>query len=217
MTKAEVKKLQRDLNRFTNKFLEKFPEIPVDGDRGPLTNKRIVGCKFYIGYEGGRQRSTRVTRLFRARLARPTSPGITTPELVELGKQRRKDQHERANEPAGPGVSRFDERRVANWMKPYLEFARKNGWPGILLSGFRSPAESEEECRQICGDPSCSPPDRPCAGRKSNHSGNKKPKGAIDVTKHEPFAELMEHCPLNPRIFNAIGPSDPNHFSATGH
>lgn len=217
MTKAEVEQLQRDLNRFTNRFLEKFPEVTVDGDRGPLTNKRIVGCKFYIGYEGGPQRSTRVTPLFRKRLARPTSPEFTTAEVRKLGKERRKDQHERANEPAGPGVSRFDEQKVANWMKPYLQFARRNGWHGILLSGFRSPAESEQECVNICGAPSCRPPDRPCAGRKSNHSGNKKPKGAIDVTLHEHFAELMERCPLNPRIFNAIGPRDPNHFSATGH
>jgi hypothetical protein len=213
MTKAEVKGLQRDLNRFTNKFLEKFPELRVDGDRGPLTNKRIVGCKFYIGYEGGQQRSTRVTPLFRARLARPTSPGITTPELVELGKQRRKDQKERANEPAGPGVSRFDEQRVANWMKPYLEFARKNGWKGVLSSGFRDPADSVRICFEQCNAPSCP---GTCAGRKSNHSGNKKPKGAIDVTFHKEFGELMEHCPLKPRIFNALGAKDPEHFSSTG-
>ena len=189
----------------------------VDGDRGPLTNKRIVGCKFYIGYGGGRQRSTRVSPVFRRRLDRPTSPVITTPEMVELGKQRRKDQHERANAPAGPGVSRFEGRRVANWMKPYLEFAREKGWRGTLVSGFRDPADSEHECMKICGAPSCRPPFRPCAGRNSNHSGNKKPKGAMDVSEHKRFAELMERCPLDPRIFNALGAADPEHFSATGH
>jgi hypothetical protein len=217
MTKAEVKDLQRDLNRFTNKLLEKFPEITVDGKRGPLTNKRIVGCKFYLGYEGGPQRSTRVTRLFHKRLNRPTSRNIMSDQMLALAEARRKEQHKRAREPAGPGVSRFDGQKVANWMKPYLQFARRKGWHGTLLSGFRSPAESEQECINQCGKPSCSPPDRPCAGRRSNHSGNKKPKGAIDVTLHEQFAELMERCPLNPPIFNAIGAADPNHFSATGH
>lgn len=213
MTKAEVKKLQRDLNRFTDKFLEKFPKLVDDGDRGPLTNKRIVGVKFYIGYEGGPQRSTRVTPLFRKRLARPTSPEFTNAEMRRLGKERRKDQEKRANEPPGPGVSRFEGQKVANWMKPYLEFARKNGWAGTVTSGFRSPAESEQECIRQCGAPSC--PGK-CAGRTSNHSGNKSPKGALDVSDIRTFARLMESCPLQPRIFNALGAADPEHFSPTG-
>lgn len=213
MTKAEVEQLQSDLNRFTDKFLEKFPQLMVDGDRGPLTNKRIVGCKFYLGYEGGRQRSMRVTAQFRRRLDRPTSREVTPAEMIELGKQRRKDQHERARQPAAAGATLVDGRPVANWMKPYLDFARRNGWQGTLISGFRDPAHSEQLCFQICGAASC--PGR-CAGRKSNHSGNKKPKGAMDVSDFKRFGELMKSCPLEPRIFNALGADDPNHFSATG-
>jgi hypothetical protein len=30
------------------------------------------------------------------------------------------------------------------------------------------------------------------------------------------FGRLMRRCPHNPRIFNALGARDPNHFSATG-
>jgi hypothetical protein len=213
MTKAEVEQLQRDMNRFTDKFLEKFPKLIVDGDRGPLTGKRIAGCKFYIGYEGGRQRSKRATAQFRRRLDRPTSREVTPAEMIELGKQRRRDQHERAQLPVQAGATLFDDQRVANWMKPYLEFARKNGWKGELTSGFRDPAHSEHICFIQCGAPSCK---GTCAGRKSNHSGNKKPKGAIDVTQHKHFGELMERCPLQPRIFNALGAADPEHFSATG-
>ncbi|MGH3115245.1 MAG: hypothetical protein ACRDOP_17430 [Gaiellaceae bacterium] len=213
MTKAEAKDLQRDLNRFTGKFLEKFPHLSVDGDRGPLTNKRIVGCKFYIGYEGGRQRSMRVTAQFRRRLDRPTSPEVLPAEMIALGKERRRDQHERAQQSLAAGATQFDGRPVANWMKPYLEFARKNGWQGELTSGFRDPAHSEHICFIQCGAPSCK---GTCAGRKSNHSGNKKPKGAIDVTQHKHFGELMKRCPLEPRIFNALGAADPEHFSATG-
>jgi hypothetical protein len=213
MTKAEAEQLQKNLNRFTNKFLEKFPELMVDGDRGPLTNKRIVGCKFYIGYEGGRQRSTRVTPVFRARLARPTSTEVVPAEMIALGKQRRKDQHERAKQPPAAGTTQFDGRLVANWMKPYLEFARENGWKGQLTSGFRDPAHSEHICFVQCGAPSCP---GTCAGRRSNHVGNKKPQGAIDVSDHARFGQLMESCPLKPRIFNALGAADPEHFSATG-
>jgi len=213
MTKAEVKDLQRDLNRFTDKFLEEFPELIVDGDRGPLTNKRIVGCKFYLGYEGGRQRSMRLTAQFRRRLGRPTSAELTPPEMIGLGKERRRDQHERARLPLEAGATRFDGRPVANWMKPYLEFARKNGWAGTVTSGFRDPAESEQLCIRQCGAPSCP---GTCAGRKSNHSGNKKPKGAIDVSDISTFGRLMESCPLKPQIFNALGAADPEHFSATG-
>ena len=213
MTKAQVEELQRDMNRFTKKFLEKFPELMVDGDRGPLTDKRIVGCKFYLGYEGGPQRSTRASPMFRKRLDKPTSREFAPAEMIELGKQRRKDQHELARQPAAAGATQFDGRPVANWMKPYLEFARQNGWQGTLISGFRDPARSERLCFQICGAASC--PGR-CAGRKSNHSGNKKPKGALDVSDFKRFGELMERCPVRPRIFNALGAQDPNHFSATG-
>ena len=81
--------------------------------------------------------NSRVTPLFRKRLARPTSPEVTTAEMRKLGKQRREDQHKRANEPAGPGVGRFDGQRVANWMKPYLEFARKNGVKIAFDGNFR--------------------------------------------------------------------------------
>jgi hypothetical protein len=194
-------------------FLEKFPELLVDGDRGPLTNKRIVGCKFYLGYEGGPQLSKRVTPLFRKRLSRPTSSRFLPAEMIELGKERRRDQHERARQPAGAGATLFEGRRVATWIKPYLDFARRNGWKGTLTSGFRDPAESEQLCISQCGKPSCP---GTCAGRKSNHSGNKKPKGAIDVSDIATFTRLMESCPLKPRIFNALGAADPEHFSTTG-
>jgi hypothetical protein len=52
MTKEKVTELQKDLNRFTGKFLTKVAPIMVDGARGPATNRRIVECKFFIGYTG---------------------------------------------------------------------------------------------------------------------------------------------------------------------
>ena len=61
MTKEEVKQLQSAMNRFTGKFLENFPPLVVDGDRGPATNRRISVCKLFLGYKGGAVRSHRVT------------------------------------------------------------------------------------------------------------------------------------------------------------
>jgi hypothetical protein len=209
MTKEEVKQLQRAMNRFTGKFLETFPPIIVDGVRGHATNRRISVCKLYLGYEGNAVRSHRVTPLFLKRLNRPA---IMPAAMIKRAEERRREQHERARRRV-TGVATFDGRPVANWLRPYLEFARKNGWKGTLNSGFRDPAESEAICFHKYNQPSCP---GVCAGRASNHSGKTKPKGALDVSDFARFGQLMQSCPLQPRIFNAL-PSDPVHFSATGH
>jgi hypothetical protein len=209
MTKEEVKQLQSAMNRFTGKFLENFPPLVVDGDRGPATNRRISVCKLFLGYKGGAVRSHRVTPLFLKRLNRPE---IEPAAMIKLGEERRREQHERARRQV-TGVATFDGRPVARWLKPYLDFARKNGWTGTLNSGFRDPDESEAICFHKCSAPSCP---GVCAGRTSNHSGKTKPKGAVDVSDFARFGQLMQSCPLNPRILNDLT-SDPVHFSATGH
>jgi hypothetical protein len=210
MTTAEVKQLQRAMNRFTERFLENFPPLQVDGDRGRSTNRRISICKFYLGYEDGAQRSHRVTPLFLKRLSQP---GTMPAAMIELARERRQKQLERARKQI-PGVATFDGRKVATWLKPYLDFARENGWTGTITSGYRTPEESEDLCIEQCGQPSC--PGK-CAGRTSNHSGKTQPKGAVDVSDIARFARLMERCPLEPRIFNDLGDADPEHFSTTGH
>jgi len=209
MTKTEVTQLQRAMNRFTGKLLENFPPIVVDGIRGPATNRRISECKLYLGYEGDAVRSHRVTPLFLKRLS---DPKILPAAMAKLAEEQRRKQRERALRPVA-GVATFDGRPVAKWMLPYLEFARQNGWKGTLNSGFRDPAHSEGICFQKCGKPTCP---GICAGRTSNHSGKTKPKGAVDVSDFGRFAQLMQRCTLQPRIFNELS-SDPVHFSATGH
>jgi hypothetical protein len=213
MTKEQVKELQKDLNRFTGRFLEKVGRIMVDGDRGPATNRRVVECKFYIGYAGDPQRSTRLTPQFRKRLSHPKSSEFLPAAMIKRGEQRRREQRERAQQSVTTGVTTFDGRPVAAWMKPYLDFARENGWRGTLTSGFRDPAHSEQLCLQMCGAPSC--PGR-CAGRASNHAGSTKPRGALDVSDFARFGQLMQRCPLQPRLFNALGAQDPVHFSVSG-
>jgi hypothetical protein len=209
MTEKEIKELQRAMNRFTNRFLENFPPLIVDGDRGRSTNRRVGVCKFFLGYPPGAERSHRVTPLFLTRLNRPA---MMPPAMIKRGEERRREQHERARRRV-TGVATFDGRAVANWMKPYLDFARKNGWKGTLVSGFRDPAESEAICFQKCGQPSCH---GTCAGRTSNHSGKTTPKGAVDVSDFARFGQLMQRCSLEPRIFNELE-HDRSHFSATGH
>jgi hypothetical protein len=133
--------------------------------------------------------------------------------MIKRGEQRRREQRQHAQQPVTTGVTTFDGRPVAAWMQPYLEFARENGWRGTLTSGFRDPAHSEQLCFQMCGAPSC--PGR-CAGKASNHAGSTKPRGALDVSDFARFGQLMQRCPHQPRIFNALGAQDPIHFSVSG-
>ena len=102
---------------------------------------------------------------------------------------------------------------VAAWMVPWLERSVKAGWSGNLLSGFRTPEYSEGLCYAICGAPSC--PGR-CAGRNSGHSQKVYPGGCIDVVYSEAahFAAIQRR--IGSPLHNAIGPSDPNHFSVSG-
>jgi hypothetical protein len=111
------------------------------------------------------------------------------------------------------GVAWYDGKRVAAWMVPYLVWARKNGWRGYLVSGWRDPVYSESLCRAMCGAPRC--PGR-CAGRSSNHSGSVQPAGAIDVSDYYRFQELMKKCPYSPRLQNRLGARDPVHLSVSG-
>lgn len=213
MTKAEVRELQRDLNAFTKRWLEKVAPIMVDGDKGHATNTRIRTTKYYIGYTGKPQQSSTVSDVYRKRLDHPKGDAVP-PRMRARGEERRRAQHERANNPNPVGVTTFDGRPVARWMVKYLEFARNRGWRGTLNSGWRDPAFSEQLCFRMCGAPSC--PGR-CAGRASNHSGSKAPQGALDVSDFAKFGQLMARSDApNPRIFNALGARDPVHFSASG-
>lgn len=215
MTKREVVELQKDMNSFTGRFLEDFPRLRVDGVRGHATNRRIQTCKYYIGYDGKTQRSSRVTQPFRRRLDHPK--GETVPETMRRRgeRRRRKQRHEAQHPQVSKGVVLYDGRPCAAWLVPYLDFARNHGWDGVLNSGWRDPERSEQLCLQMCGAKTC--PGR-CAGRSSNHSGSEKPMGAIDVSFYTEFGQLMRRpdAPRNPPIFNALGAQDPVHFSATG-
>jgi hypothetical protein len=56
LTKDEVRRLQKGLNRFTERYLEGVGPLLVDGVKGPATCKRIVMVKYHLGYTGEAQR-----------------------------------------------------------------------------------------------------------------------------------------------------------------
>jgi glycoside hydrolase-like protein/putative peptidoglycan binding protein len=210
-----TRSLQKLLNAFAAKHLKGMAPLAVDGKIGPATKARIRAVKYYLGYADKNRKSVAVDAKLLQRLHRPGSARLSNPAMLARARARRRKQHKMAKRSAAPhaGVATFDGRPVAAWMAPYLHWARDNGWAGTLNSGWRDPAYSEHLCMQKCGKPKCP---NTCAGRSSNHVGRVKPQGAIDVSHYAEFAELMRRCPLTPRILNDL-PSDPVHFSATGH
>lgn len=223
MTREETKSLQRRMNAFVKIYLEGLGPILVDGELGQSTQGRIRTIKWYLGYQvpkgskgGSNSLDPTPDNDFRSRLWHPKSLLYSTPVRLARAASRRVAQRKRAREndqkAREHGVGHFDGRAVANWLIPYLQWGRDNGWRGTLVSGWRDPAYSESLCYRMCGRPSC--PGK-CAGRSSNHSGSDKAKGAVDVSDYIRFGQLMTHCPHSPHIFNNL-PVDRVHFSATG-
>jgi peptidoglycan hydrolase-like protein with peptidoglycan-binding domain len=216
LTRDEVRTLQTALNEFSEKHLTDLGKLIVDGEIGPATKKRIRQAKHYLGYTGTARKTIAVDEDFLARLRHPRSARHSNPRMLTRALRRRRKQRKaakasRRNQPAG--IDTFDGKQVAAWMKPYLVWARENGWSGELNSGWRDPAYSERLCLDICGAPRC--PGR-CAGRSSNHSGSVKPAGSIDVSNPAQFGELMKRCPYEPKLINRLGAKDPWHYSVSG-
>ncbi len=223
MTREEIKNMQQTLNAFTGEYLKGFNPLRVDGERGYLTNRRILTVKYYLGYSkyvksaehpNGRTAAWRpktVRRMRHPHSLRYSSPTMLATAYARRRRQRKRYEAEHNNVTTGVGT--FDGRYCAAWLIPYLKWARANGWRGSLNSGWRSPAYSESLCYAMCGAPTCS---GRCAGRYSNHAGSTKPAGAVDVSDYYNFGRIIARCPYSPRIYNALGTRDPVHFSASG-
>ncbi|MEJ7824927.1 MAG: hypothetical protein WKF48_05835 [Solirubrobacteraceae bacterium] len=219
MTRSELQALQRAINVFTRRRLSGVAPLKVDGKLGHATLSRVKWVKYYLGYQGGAgvQNAT-VDKAFRSRVWHPNSARYSTPARIARGMKRRSVQRAkwRKNHKASKkatGVGRYDGVPVANWLIPYLQWARANGWRGRLVSGWRDPAYSESLCYRICGAPRC--PGR-CAGRSSNHAGSAEPNGAVDVSDYVTFGRVIARCPIRPAIINTLGARDPVHFSVSG-
>lgn len=221
MSEAEIRDLQRSINAFTDRYLDGVTPLRVDGEMGPATKARIKSVKYYLGYPKSERDGKAGARL-RWRLKHPkkrskqhdaTVSRIATGNARRVAQRARVKKH-RAKAAKTTGVGSFDGVPCANWLIPYLKWAREHGhWKGRLVSGWRDPVYSEGLCKRMCGRSSC--PGR-CAGRASNHSGSSKPRGALDVTYYADFGAAMRRCPLQPRLYNALGPADPVHYSASG-
>ena len=115
--------------------------------------------------------------------------------------------------PKGNSIVTFDGKPCAAWIARDLHRIRELGWDGFMLSGYRTPAYSISLCRAICGQPSC--PGR-CAGAASNHAKFVEPEGAADLDPGHLSQALSLLRRIGSPLHNAIGPSDPNHVSASG-
>lgn len=219
MTKHEVADRQRELNRWTKRWLTNVAPLRADGVWGIASRRRAMRVKYYLGY--GRRDGSWNSPFVR-KLRHTRNPRYSPPWQIALGIRRRLRQRRLAKaalRQSTSGVVLYDGRPCAAWMVPYMDWARHTGykgerWHGVLVSGRRDPALSEHLCYGMCGAPSC--PGR-CAGRSSHHAQSVKPNGAIDVSDYETFGRLMAHCPFSPRIYNGLGVQDPVHFSATGN
>lgn len=216
-TPADWKRRQHRLNLFTSRYVGGVGPIREDGAPGPSTSRRIREAKWWLGWN---DHSDAWSDNLAAALRDPRNRAYSRGGAVARGTERRAAHKARVARGARQtGVSVYDGVNVAAWMVPYLDWARQRGyrgrrWTGNVRSGYRDPAYSESLCYAMCGRPSC--PGK-CAGRSSNHSGKRKPAGALDVTDYVTFGQLMAHCPLSPRLRNDLGPDDPVHFSVSGH
>lgn len=104
---------------------------------------------------------------------------------------------------------------VAHWISLRVLWARKNGWHGVVTSGYRSDADQREACRHVCGNPNgC--PGRCAKPGTSNHRYKTYPGGAVDVTDYETFGRVVARYPDGPTLKNDL-PQDRVHFSLSGH
>lgn len=138
-------------------------------------------------------------------------------EIDELQKKREdvKDEHHDSVSSLnkdGTRIVTFDGHPCVEKAAYWCDRARRDGkWGGSLVSGYRSPAYSQQLCYAMCGAPSC--PGR-CAGLSSNHTRTSYPGPAVDVSDYGRFESAMSSYG-NP-LWNDL-PYDPVHFSPSGH
>lgn len=114
-------------------------------------------------------------------------------------------------DPDGDGLITVDGRQVATAVGLEVRRIREGGrWKGYVVSGYRTPAYSEQLCYRMCGRPSC--PGR-CAGRNTNHARKGGRNGAVDVTDYITFR--LECRRLGSWLENHL-PYDLVHFSDSG-
>ena len=98
----------------------------------------------------------------------------------------------------------FQGERVADWIKPILQYAKAHGWQGTVTSGYRSYAQ-----QKAIYDSGVRPAAVPGT---SNHEGDAFPRGAVDVSDAQQLSQILMHSPYANLLIWAGG-KDPVHFS----
>lgn len=115
-------------------------------------------------------------------------------------------------DPDGDGLITIDGKQVAAEVgKELLRIRAAGRWHGYVVSGYRTPAYSQQLCYRICGRPSCP---GLCAGTSSNHTRKGGRNGAADLTDYLTFA--YECRRLGSWLENHL-PRDLVHFSDSGN
>jgi hypothetical protein len=102
-----------------------------------------------------------------------------------------------------------EQKPIAAWIAPILQWASEHGWTGTVTSGYRT----YDQQAAINASGAYSAP----AG-KSNHESATYPGGAVDVTQPGQLMSVLQGYtgPLK-LVGGVLGPADPEHFSANGH
>jgi hypothetical protein len=98
---------------------------------------------------------------------------------------------------------------IASWISPVLDWASQHGWSGSVTSGYRSYSEQASlNAQGLYSAP---------AG-KSNHESATYPGGAVDVTDPAQLIQVLRgYTGPQKLVGGVLGAVDPEHFSATGH
>lgn len=101
-----------------------------------------------------------------------------------------------------------EQKPIAGWIVPVLDWASQHGWTGTVTSGYRS--YSQQAAINASG--AFSAP----AG-KSNHESTQYPGGAVDVTNPGQLIQVLKgYTGPDQLVGGVLGAADPEHFSATG-
>ena len=102
-----------------------------------------------------------------------------------------------------------EQKPIAGWISPVLDWASQHGWTGTVTSGYRDYSQQAS----INASGAFSAP----AG-KSNHETTQYPGGAVDVTDPAQLIQVLKgYTGPYKLVGGVLGPADPEHFSATGH
>lgn len=225
-----VKKLQKGVKEtLDNRGFDFWARaVIVDGKPGAMTFKMAGHAASMIGLSEAQVKAVRSGKITPHAEAFLTHAKPTTAEMKRTAKHRDdgwdKIRHNILHPPDDPDhINLFEGVSVAAWMVGkdagpdgshinWLQKIRDAGWHGIVVSGARTAAHSEELCFQMCGAPTCS---GTCAGRGSNHVVDAGyPDGAVDVSEYTRFGEIARK--VGAPLINALGAADPVHFSPSG-